>query len=89
MAASAPTKPELMVNPGPTIRFDGKTVYINSIIAQLEHIDNIAHSELRKVKLDGVRPCLQKDGAKTIKHMIFFLENIMDKLVVIEAELKP
>jgi len=54
---------------GPTIRYEGTTVYIKSLIAQLERIDNIAHAEFRKVQMDGVRSCLKKNGKEPLDLM--------------------
>jgi len=81
------TKPAVTVDAGPTIKYESTTVNINSLIRQLEHLDNIAHSENRKVVRDGVRACLKKQGKEPLDSMIFLLKSILGKLEGIRREL--
>ena len=72
---------------GPTIRYEGTTVYIKPLIAQLERIDNIAHAEFRKVQMDGVRSCLKKNGKEPLDSIIFLLKSTLSRLESIRSEL--
>jgi hypothetical protein len=66
-------------NRGPTIMYQGLPVYVDSLLDQLEKIDNIAHSELRRLNRDGPRKCV-KQNIEWLKKLLWTTGQINNKL---------
>ena len=71
---------------GPQISYQGGDVSLRWILNQLEKIDNIAGSEVRKIKRDGVRPCL-KENEEWLDKLIFMADSIYVQLEEIKRSL--
>lgn len=63
----------------PSLQYEGRTVDLGELIGQLEYIDNVAYSEMRRTRRDGVRDC-QREGVKHLETMIDLAADILDRL---------